>query len=345
MSATAMEQSARPLPVRPLNDPRFAIPTLSDVYQARHRIAPFIQRTPLVRPEGLSQRLGFDLVFKCENLNPTGAFKVRGGLNLVSQLPEDVRSRGVVSASTGNHGQSIAFAARAFGVRAVIYVPEGANPVKVASMQQMGAEVVFHGADFDVCRIEAGARAERDGMYFVHSANESALIAGVATYALELLEDVPDLDVLFVPGGGGSGLCGAAIVAKTINPSILVYGVQAIGAPVMAESWRRRELLSFERADTFAEGVATRVAFELPSHILWDRIDGFRLVSDAEMRRGIVTILESARLVAEGAGAAALAGAVQMKDELAGKRVGCVVSGGNLTTEGLRQAMDEERSW
>jgi threonine dehydratase len=263
----------------------------------------------------------------------------------MSQLSEQQRAQGVVTASTGNHGQSIAFAAREFDVRAVIYVPEGANELKVAEMRRLGADVVFFGSDFDQSREEAAHRAERDRMYYVHAANEQALIAGVATYVVELLESVPDLDVLFIPGGGGSGLSGACIAGKGINPALQVYGVQADGAPVMAESWRRRELLSFDRMDTFAEGVATRVAFELPAHIIWDKLDGFRLVSDAELRRAMVTILESTKLLAEGAGAAGLAAAVQMREQLAGKKVGCVISGGNTTMEGLQRALNEERSW
>ncbi len=339
------EIAARPLPPISTLDPRMKPPSLRDVIGARKVVDRFLDRTPLLHPEALSQRLGFDLFLKCENLQPTGAFKVRGGLNFMSQLPAEQLGRGVVTASTGNHGQSIAFAARQFGAKAIIYVPEGANPLKVEAMRQLGATVEFHGVDFDQSREGALKRATDDGMVFVHAANEPALIAGVGTYVLEMLEAVPDLDYLFIPGGGGSGISGACIVGKTINRDLRVIGVQAVGAPVMYESWKRRELLTFDRADTVAEGVATRVAFELPSLSFWETIDDFRLVSDSEMRRAIVTILESTKMLAEHAGAAGVAAAVQMQEELAGKRVGCVISGGNLTNDGLRQAMDEERSW
>ena len=345
MALQAMEIAARPLPPLPADDPRFVIPTLQDVFLARQTVSRYLAPTPVLHPEALSERLGFELFLKCENLQPTGAFKVRGGLNLVSGLSNEVRARGVVTASTGNHGQSIAYAARQFGVRAIVYVPRGANPLKVAAMERLGADVVLEGTDFDQSRDAAHQRAEQDGLYYVHSANEHALVAGVAAWALELLETVPGLDYLFVPAGGGSGLSGACIVAKSINPDLRVIGVQAAGAPAMVESWRRRSLVAFDRMDTFAEGVATRVAFELPAHIIWDRVDDFRLVSDAELRRGMVTLLESTRLLAEGAGAAGIAAAAQMRDELAGKRVGSVISGGNVTLDGLRQAMDEERSW
>jgi threonine dehydratase len=345
MATQATEVAARPLPALHAVSPTLAIPTLQDVFRARATIGRYLPSTPLIHPEALSARLGFELYLKCENLLPTGAFKVRGGIYLLSGLSAEARARGVTTASTGNHGQSIAYAAREFGTRAIIYVPNGANPMKVAAMQALGADVVFDGDDFDQCREIAARRAEADGMTYVHAANEPALIAGVATYVVEMLEAVPDLDVLFIPGGGGSGISGACVAGKTINPSLAVYGVQSTGAPVMAESWRRRELLAFDRMETFAEGIATRVAFELPAHIIWPQIDGFVLVTDSELLKGIVTILENTRLLAEGAGAAGLAAAVQMRAQLAGKRVGCVISGGNLTLDGLRQAMDEERSW
>ncbi len=190
-------------------------------------------------------------------------------------------------------------------------MPEQANPLKVAAMRRLGAEVVFHGADVDVCQVEAVRRAERDGMYYVHPMNDARLIAGVATYTLEILEDVPDLDVLIVPVGGGSGLGGACLAGKAINPNLTVIGVQSSHAPVIHDSWKRRELLEYDRCETFAEGIATRVAFELPAHILWDRVDDIRLVTDAELRRAILTILETTRMLAEGAGAAAVAAAYQ----------------------------------
>lgn len=345
MSLQVMEVTARPLPPLTQDDPRSVIPTLQDVMRARARLVSFFEPTPLLEPESLSDRLGFELHLKCENLLPTGAFKVRGGLNLLHELPAASRARGVVTASTGNHGQSIAYAARQFGVPATIYVPEGANLLKVAAMRRLGAEVVFDGSDFDQSRTAARERAERDGSYFVHAANEPALIAGVGTYVLELLERVPDLDYLFVPAGGGSGLSAACIVARSVNPTLRVVGVQAAGAPAMAESWRRRTLLEFDHMETFAEGIATRVAFELPARIVWDLVYDFRLVTDREMLRAIVTILESTRMLAEGAGAASLAAAAQARDELAGKKVGCVITGGNLTLDVLRQAMDEEQPW
>lgn len=345
MALTARELAALPLPPLPADDLRVAIPTLLDVFGARRVVNRFLAPTPLLRSAALSERLGFEVRLKCENLQPGGAFKVRGGLNLLSRLSPDALARGVVTASTGNHGLSIAYAAREFGTRAVIYVPEGANPQKVAAIERFGGSVVFTGNDFDASRAAAGDRADRDGMYFVHSANERDLIAGVGTYTLEILEEMPDLEYLFVPVGGGSGLCGACIAGKGINPDLKIIGVQAAGASTVRDSWRRRRLVSYDRVDTFAEGLATRTAFELPAHILWDRVDDITLVTDGEMRRAILTLLETTGMLAEGAGAAALAAAHNMRAELGGRRVACVISGGNLTLSGLRQAMDEEQAW
>jgi threonine dehydratase len=287
----------------------------------------------------LSDQLGCEVYLKCENLQPVGAFKVRGGIYLMSQLEPQYREAGVVTASTGNHGQSIAYAAQEFGVRATIYMPEKANPLKVASMRRLGAEIVFQGGDFDAARAQAEIDASESGRYFVQSANDDRLVTGVATYTLESLEAQPDIDVMLVPVGAGSGVCGALIAGKAIKPDLRVIGVQAEGAPVVADSWRDRALHAYDKADTFAEGLATRVAFEYPARIMWDRIDGFTLVSDDEMKVAMVALMENAWLVAEGAGAAATAALVKMRRELEGKTVCCVVSGGNVPLSGLRDAL------
>lgn len=321
------------------------LPTLGDVYRARKVIARYLAPTPLLDAEKLSERIGVTTYVKCENLLPIGAFKVRGGVYLLSRLSGEERARGVVGASTGNHGQSIAWAARAFDTKATIFVPDDANPLKVASMERLGATVIAHGVDFDEALVGARQFSEREGAHFIHSANEPDLIAGVATATLEMLEAQPDIEAIFVPIGGGSGLCGATLVAKALNPDIEVIGVQAEGAPAVYESWRDRELKSLDRADTFAEGVATRIAFELPSAMLWGKVDEIMLVSDAELRQGILTLLETTAMLAEGAGAASLAGLHRRRHEFAGRKVGIVLSGGNLTLERLGEALTKERAW
>jgi threonine dehydratase len=342
--STDSVMSALPLPeIDPLSGVR--LPTMADVGRAREIIARYLQSTPLLNTPALDALLGFQAFLKCENLQPIGAFKVRGGLFLMSDLSTEERARGVVTASTGNHGQSIAYAAREFGVPATVWMPEEANPLKIASMRRLGAEVRFAGRDFDESRAEAERDAAERGARLVVPANDWRLIAGVATYTVEMLEAVPDLDVLIVPAGGGSGLSGACLAGKSLSPQLRVIGVQAAGAPVIHETWRTGQLQEIDRADTFAEGLATRVAFSLPAQILWQRLDDFRLVTDTEMRRGILTLLETARVLAEGAGAAALAAAYAMREDLAGQKVGIVVSGGNLTLDALAETLAMEHAW
>lgn len=321
------------------------VPTLADVYTARNVISRYLKPTPLLEPAALGERLGCQVFVKCENLQPTGAFKIRGGIYLLSRLPEEQRSVGVVAASTGNHGQSIAYAAGLFGTQATIFVPRRPNRLKVAAMERLGAEVIEEGEDFDDCFAAAQEYARRKGAHFVHSANEPDLIAGVATATLEIMEVVPDLDAIFVPIGGGSGLCGACLAGKAINPDLQVVGVQAQGAPAAYESWRNRRMMRLDVADTFAEGVATRSSYELPARILWDVVDEIMLVSDADLRRAILTLLETSRLLAEGAGAAGLAGAFRRQEALEGKKVAVVLSGGNLTLETLQRSLAEEQPW
>src|SRR5438552_9847467 len=242
---------------------RTVVPSFNDVLAARERIAPYLKPTALYRYPALDELVGTQTWVKNENHQPICAFKVRGGINLLSQLTDDERRRGVITASTGNHGQSIAYAARLFGVRAIVCVPEGANPVKVRSIRGLGAEIVSHGVDFDEAREHAGQLSEKHGYRYIHSGNEPHLIAGVGTQALEILERQPDIEVIIVPIGGGSGAAGTCIVAKAINPKIQVIGVQSAEAPAAYKSWTARRWLE-ARMGTIAEGLATRTAFELP---------------------------------------------------------------------------------
>jgi threonine dehydratase len=307
-----------------------AVPDLADVLAARERIAAHLRPTPLYRYPALDELTGAAVRVKHENHPPVGAFKVRGGVNLVSQLAPDERRRGVVTASTGNQGQSVAYAAGLFGVRAIVYVPEGANPVKVESMRALGAEVVFAGRDFDEAREHCEKLATEHGYRYIHSGNEPALIAGVATYTLEILQDWPDTEVIVVPVGGGSGAAGACIVAKAVRPSIEVIGVQSAAAPAAQRSWRARELVE-DTMNTFAEGLATRSAFELPQRIMWDKLDDFLLVSDQALADATRVMIEKTRNLVEPAGAAALAGVLAEPDRFADRNVAVVCSGGNIS--------------
>ena len=318
-----------------------ARPTFQDILRAKQIIARYLPRTPLLRYPALDKLIGARVFVKHENHQPIGAFKVRGGINLMSQLSADERARGVIAASTGNHGQSVAYAAREFGVRATIVVPERANPLKVESMRNLGAEVLFHGVDFDAAREHCEALARERGMRYVHSGNEPLLVAGVATITVEILEDAPDIDTLIVPVGGGSGAAGACLAAKSINRKIRVIGVQSAQAPAAYKSWRAKELLA-DQMQTFAEGLATRTAFALPQKILWDWLDDFVLVDDSEIRRAIVHYVEKAHTLAEGAGAAPLAAALNLKDQLRDRNVALILSGGNITTAQLRDCLAQD---
>ncbi len=315
--------------------------TFRDILLARQNLRTYLRPTPMYHYPALDAMVGAEVWVKHENHQPVGAFKVRGGVHLISQLDEAQRRAGVIAASTGNHGQSVAYAARLFGVRAIIAVPENANPAKVASMQHLGAEVVFHGRDFDEAREWVEAETETQGYRYIHSGNEPLLIAGVGTYALEMLEEQPDLDVIIVPVGGGSGAAGVCIVAKTINPALRVIGVQSEQAPAAWLSWKEGRLREAPMR-TFAEGLATRTAFELPQRILRRHLDDFVLVSDDEIRRAIIILLAHTRNLAEGAGAASLAAALKLREQLAGKRVGIVLSGGNLSIDRLRELLAAE---
>lgn len=301
-------------------------------------------RTPLHRYIGLEKLIGAaEVHVKHENHQRLGAFKMRGGINLLSQLSEDELERGVATASSGNHGQSIAYAASVFGSSAYVAVPMNANTGKVASMRNLGATVIHHGEYFDESREYIERLSKEEGYRYVHAVNEPSLIAGVGTYSLEILEDLPDVDVIVVPVGGGSGASGACIVAKSINPDIQVIGVQAEQAPAVYLSWQAGHVVEAPMKSS-AEGLATGTGYELPLGILREHLDDFILVSEDEMDCAIVTHLEQTHNLVEHAGAASLAGAMKIKDRLADKKVVIVLSGGNLSLEHLKIALKGSRS-
>ena len=314
------------------------IPTLKDVYQAKKTITPYLPRTPLHYSAALSELLLAEVYLKHDEYLPLGAFKARGGINLLANLSGEERERGVITASTGNHGQSIAYACRLFGARVLIALPENANPLKVAAMRALGAELVFHGSDFDAAREHAEQLAKEEGYRYVHPSNEPLLIAGVGTQTLEVIEDLPDVEVLVLPLGGGSGAAGACVVAKGIDADIQVLAVQSEAAPGGYLYWKNGEAVEAQM-ETFAEGLATKVGYELPQSILRQHLDDFFLVSDDEIRRAIGLLIEKGHTLAEGAGAVALAGAVKNRDQLQGKKVSVTVSGGNITIDQLQHAL------
>ena len=315
--------------------------TLTDVLQAQKRIAGYVTRTPLHRYISLDKLLGAKEVYvKHENHQRLGAFKMRGGVNLISQLSPEERARGVATASSGNHGQSIAYAASLFGTRAIVGVPENANPGKVESMRNLGAEVIHHGAFFDEAKDRIQILSKEEGYRYIDAVNEPELIAGVGTYTLEIMEDLPDVDVIIVPIGGGSGASGVCIVTKTINPEIQVIGVQSEQAPAGYLSWKAGQIVEAPMR-SHAEGLATGSGYEMTQEILRKYLDDFVLVSDDDMDRAVILHLENTHNLTEHAGAASLAGALKIKDRLAGKKVVLIMSGGNLSMQHLKEILEK----
>lgn len=305
-------------------------PSYADVVAAADIIRPHMKPTPLYEWPALSRLLGCRYLLKHENHTPTTAFKVRGGLHLVARLPEEQKRRGIIACTTGNHGQSLAYACRRHGVRCVLVVPAVNNPDKVAAMKALGAELIEHGQDFDDARAHCESICQAQGLRYVHSANEPDLIAGVATYALEIFDDVPEPDVILVPVGLGSGICGTALVAAHRRPQTQVIGVQSELAPAVTLSWRAGQHIETGPPRTFAEGMATRVPAELTLAIMRRHVHDMVLVGEAELRSTIRLLLRVTHNLAEGAGAAATAAALGMRERLAGKTVVGILSGGNL---------------
>ena len=332
-------------------------PTFAEILAAREFIASYLQKTPLVRVEKRSELLGCDYYAKLENLQPVGAFKVRGGVNLVGTddsvrtACDSGRAAVLVSASTGNHGQSIAYAGRLFGAKVIIYAPEqNINESKMQAMRDLGAEVRLHGRDFDETRLEAERAAQAEGFRFVHSANEPKLIAGVGTMALEIFEDLPDVDVIICPAGGGSCASGNCIVAKQVKPDTRIIAAQSEQAPAMWHAWKNRSLDPYPTMKTEHEGLATRVPFEMTNKILWKLLDDFVLVSDEEINDAIRLLARHAKQVAEGAGAASLAAALKLRDQkrgssptvregLRGQKIVGILTGGNIPLERFTRVM------
>ena len=313
-----------------------AAPSLAEVRRAAEAIAHQLSLpTPLVYSPALSERLEAHVSLKLEFANPVGVFKLRGGVFLAGELPEAQRRAGLVAASTGNHGQSIAYAARLHGLPAVIFVPEGANPDKVASIERLGAEVRVEGARFDDANRAAQDFAAERGMRFV-AVDDPRLLPGVATGALEVLErQQPETELAIVPLGAGSGAASWVSVRDGLGAACEVWAVQSVQAPAGHDSWREGRVV--QRPDTtIAEGLATGTGFETTQQILRGRLDDFVLVEDERIERAVVTMLEAAHLLVEPAGAAALAAALERPERVRGRRLVLVISGANVTVPQLR---------
>lgn len=312
---------------------------MRDVLRARSLLAPQLPPTPMWSYPTLNAVAEATVHVKHENTQPIGAFKVRGGLNLLAALEAEDRARGVVSFSTGNHAQSIAYAARRHGAPCTIVMPTNPNPSKARAVRALGATLVEAGANVDEGRLHAAELAERDGARLISPGNEPELIAGVATAYLEIIEQEPELDAIVVPVGSGTGAAGACIVAEALAPQCAVYAVQSASAPAGHDSWRTGELV-IRPNRTAAEGLATGSGFELPQSVLRERLADFLLVEDAAIQRAQRTLFTEAHTLAEGAGAAALAAVLEHPEHFAGRRVAVMCSGGNASEHELRGCLD-----
>ncbi|MCA1415836.1 threonine dehydratase [Bradyrhizobium sp. NBAIM20] len=310
---------------------------LNELERAHAIVGQAVPATPAHAWPLLSRRLGTAVVVKHENHTPTGAFKVRGGLVYLDRLKrERPNVPGIISATRGNHGQSLAFAARRHGVPAVIYVPKGNSVEKNHAMRAFGADLVEHGDDFQLAREEAGRRAQLEGLHMVPSFHPD-LVLGVATYALELFRAVPDLDVLYVPIGQGSGISACILVRDLLGLKTEIIGVQSTEAPSYALSFAAGKVVTTETSDTLADGVATRFPDAEAVALVCKGASRIAQVTDDEIALAIRAYWTDTHNLAEGAGAAALAAALQEKSKLKGKRVGLVLSGGNIDFDLFRR--------
>ena len=303
-------------------------PTLTDIYAARERVYRVVRPTPLLRHPLLSAETGVDILVKHENHNPTGAFKVRGGLNLIGSLPPAER-RGVITATTGNHGQSIALACSRERVPCTIVTPVGNNPEKNAAMRALGAELIEHGEDFQASREHAMQIARERGLHMVPSFHP-LLVHGVASYSLELMRAVPDLDVIYVPIGLGSGICGMIAARQALNTKAEIVGVVSDRAPAYALSVAAHRPVEHPVTTVLSDGMACRTPERDALKILWRHAARVVQVSEREVAQAMRVLFAATHNVAEGAGAAPLAAALQERERLRGRKVAVVVSGGNV---------------
>lgn len=318
--------------------------SMRDVLAARARLRPHLPPTPLRRYAALDAEVGHGIAVwvKHENHQPTNSFKARNGLSAISALDPEARARGVVAASRGNHGQGLAWAGGLLGVPVVICVPAGNSPAKNLAMRGLGAEVVEEGADYDASVAVADRLVAERGLTLVHSTNDRRVLAGAATLTLELLEQGPDLDALVFAVGGGSQAVGGLTVARALRPELPVYAVQAEAAAAIHDSWHAGQRLERDSARTFADGLATRKTYDLTFAPLRAGLAGFVTVSEEQIAAAVRLYLRTTHNLAEGAGAAGLAGLQALAPQLAGKRVGVVLCGANIDAPVLRRVLAGE---
>ncbi|SHF90387.1 threonine dehydratase [Desulfacinum infernum DSM 9756] len=310
-----------------------------EVFKARRIVERVLEKTHLTSYRRLSEELGAEVYVKHENHLPTNSFKVRGAVNFMANVPPEVVRNGVVVATKGNHGLAVAWAAQEKGIFCNVVVPEGNNPELNANILAYGAQLIEQGSDFYEAQDYCEELAENAGYYYLRQGNEPLLISGIATMGLEIFEELPDVDVILMPIGGGTGCAALATVIQGINPQVELIGVQAANMPSFYESWRQGKKVVVPAAETVADGLAARSAFEVPWAVLKDRIRDVVLLTEEELLEGVRLALRYTQNLAEVAGAASLAAAFKIRERLRGKKVVSVMTGGNITVERLRNIL------
>lgn len=298
------------------------------LHDAQQVLAPVISRTPMVSTKGIVP--GCDFYLKADCLQKTGAFKLRGAYYKIATLSDEEKARGVIACSAGNHAQGVAYAARDMGIRATICIPEGAPISKIEATRSYGANVVLVPGVYDDAYAEAVRLRDEQGLTFIHPFNDYRIMAGQGTLGLEILEQLPDVDAIFVPIGGGGLIGGLAYAVKHLKPACRVIGVQAAGAPSMAESLKKGEIITLSSVDTIADGIKVKTPGDLTFEMCRQYVDKVVTVSETEIAGAILSVLEKQKLVSEGAGAVGIAAAMYGKVDLRGKTVCALLSGGNV---------------
>ena len=309
--------------------------TLQMIQEAQESLKGIARKTPLEN----ANRLGENIYIKSENLQLTGAFKIRGAYNKIRSLTPEEASHGVIACSAGNHAQGVAFAARDMGIKATICIPEGAPISKIEATRSYGANVVLVPGVYDDAYAEAVRLRDEQGLTFIHPFNDYHIMAGQGTIGLEILEQLPDVDVIFVPIGGGGLIAGLAYAVKILKPDCRVVGVQAAGAPSMAESLKKGEIITLSSVDTVADGIKVKTPGDLTFDMCRKYVDEVVTVTEGEIASAILTVLEKQKLVAEGAGAVPVAAALFHKLPIEGKKVVCLISGGNIDVNILNRVI------
>ena len=318
---------------------KYSIPTIENVKSAKDAIKKYINITPLINYPILDKILDAEVWIKHENFQILGSFKVRGGLNYGTYLKKPTLSSVLITPSTGNHGQSIAYAAKIFGYKSIICCPIGINPSKIQSMENLGAQVISEGNNYDESKSNAQELAEINGYTYVDGANEDKLIAGVATYSLEIFDKLNDPDFIIVPLGAGSGASGACIVRNGLNKQTEIIAVQSSESPAGYLSWKNKKLTE-SKSNSKCEGLATGQGYELPQSILKEHLNDFILVDEKKIFSAMKLFLFNTKSLVESAGASTLAAAIELKQRIKGKKVVLIASGGNASVNNLIKALE-----